>query len=404
MSDNTKTSLDTMFKYKVAKKVNRLVPENNKIQQIMGDVEAAMREGRKFLWPVALTDEHGLTYGDGTVFTYNDAIAAVYDEIELESNPIVLRSRISLSAANRMAHDEDTFITKMSFRSGVMKKSLVKRLEIETILGRSTIGLGVITGTPSNPSGTIFTATITDATWAPGIWSGLENAVLDVYQTGGTIRKAGVVITSVDHANKTVSFDDGTLAADTDVLYFKGAKTNCFYGLIAQLENAGTLFGISAATYSLWKGNTYAVGGAIAMDKILTGMSLAVGKGGLDEDSILVIPSKRFEKLNNDLAALVRLGREKKAQIGHNYITYTAQFGDLTICPHSCMPEGYAVAFPESMLKKVGATDVNFGFGGGEYFERLESAAGYQLIAQADWSPLISAPAKCVLFTGITDA
>tara|TARA_R110000822_G_scaffold22782_4_gene70994 strand:- start:1115 stop:1306 length:192 start_codon:yes stop_codon:yes gene_type:complete len=59
MSDNTKTSLDTMFKYKVAKKVNRLVPENNKIQQIMGDVEAAMREGRKFLWPVALTDEHG---------------------------------------------------------------------------------------------------------------------------------------------------------------------------------------------------------------------------------------------------------------------------------------------------------------------------------------------------------
>jgi hypothetical protein len=78
---NTKTTLDTMFKYKVADSVNNLVPTCSIVQKMTPKLSAATKTGRKFLWPVALTLENGVTYGDGTAFTYEDDICAVYDEI-----------------------------------------------------------------------------------------------------------------------------------------------------------------------------------------------------------------------------------------------------------------------------------------------------------------------------------
>jgi hypothetical protein len=50
---NTKTTLDTMFKYKVADKVNNLMPQCGIMQNRIPKISAAERLGRKFLWPVA---------------------------------------------------------------------------------------------------------------------------------------------------------------------------------------------------------------------------------------------------------------------------------------------------------------------------------------------------------------
>jgi hypothetical protein len=107
---NTKTTLDTMFKYAVADKAHDLVPKTTKLLN-MTKLTEAMKTGRKFLCPVALTLENGVTYGDGSAFTLNDAVAGVYDEIELDSAPVILRSQVSQSAANRMANDQKSFIT-----------------------------------------------------------------------------------------------------------------------------------------------------------------------------------------------------------------------------------------------------------------------------------------------------
>lgn len=65
-TQNTKTTLDTMFKYKVANNVNNLMPQCGIMQNMIPKLSQAEKTGRKFLWPVALTYENGVTYGDDT--------------------------------------------------------------------------------------------------------------------------------------------------------------------------------------------------------------------------------------------------------------------------------------------------------------------------------------------------
>lgn len=402
---NTKTTLDTMFKYKVADKVNNLMPQCGIMQNRIPKISAAERLGRKFLWPVALTYENGVTYGDGTAFSYEASIAGVYEEIEVDSYPVVLRSQVSMSAANRMATSEQAFITNMTLRSANMKESLTKRAEIEILHGKK--GLGKVSSTANSGATIVFT----DATWAAGIWGGMEGSLLEVRNGATKINtNADVVLDTVDTANKTITVtgnatDLSNIAATYDI-YFKGAYANSMYGIYAQLQNTTTMFGINAATYSLWKPNSYAVGGALTMAEVLKGLAIAVGKGGLAEDTTLLVSPTTFEGMNSDLAALRSFDSsydESKTKIGTRSIEYHFQGGILEVVPHMLNKDGEAAAFPTAGIKRIGATDIVFGFGGSDYFEKLEGSAGYQVLCQYDYAVLLPMPAKCVYYSGVTN-
>ena len=170
---NTATVLDTVFKYKIADKINNLIPSCGIMQKMIPKISKAERLGRKFLWPVALTYENGVTYGDGSAFSYESPIAGIYDEIEIESFPVVLRSQVSVSSANRMKTSEQAFITNMSLRTANMKESLTKRAEIEILHGKE--GLGVV-GSITTGGTTTETITFSDASWSPGIWGGKDDS------------------------------------------------------------------------------------------------------------------------------------------------------------------------------------------------------------------------------------
>jgi len=410
MSDNTKASLDALFKYKVAKEVDNLIPSASIIQKMLGELTPATKAGRKFLQPVALTQENGVTYGDGTAFTYNDAIVAVYGEAQIDAAPIMLRSRVSLSAANTMLDDQATFITQTKLRAGTMKESLSKIYEIECLYGKSTVGVGVILS--QTGSGLTRALVLSEATFAAGIWGGKEGSLLECRNTAGTIQNpdADIVLVSVNTDTRTlnVSGDDSDLTAcgATDIIWFKGQYANGFHGLFAQIENTGTLFNIAAATYQLFRGNVVAVSGALVMSKILRGLAKAVVRGGLSEDVVALVSSEGYESLNSDLAALRMLDGSYNGAKGENGvegICYRYQGGKCKIVAHPFMMPGYAVAVPEKGVKKIGRVDINFGIGGSDYFEKLENSAGYQLICQAEWSIFIEKPARCVLFTTITN-
>jgi hypothetical protein len=407
-STNTKTSLDTMFKYKVASDVNQLVPSTAIVQRLIPKLSEATRTGRNFLWPVALTLENGVTYGDQTAFAYEDDVAAVYDEITLDSNPCVLKSRVALGAANRMANEELTFITHMSLRSGNMKESIMKRAEISCLYGKS----GLATISSQSGSGTTRTVVFTDATWAPGIWGGLEGSKVEC-RNGATLinTNADMSLTSVDYDNKSIVVSGN--ATDLDGLtsgrkiFFKGSYANDFNGIDIQLTNTGSLFGVDAAAYALWKPNALAVSGAFTMTKALKGVAKAVGKGGLAETAVLLVSSLTWEGLNADLSALRAFDgsySKSKGENGVMAIEYHCQSGTVKIIAHPMVKEGEAFLFPEKGIKRIGATEITFGFGDGDYFEKLEGNAGFQLIVQYDWCILVEKPARCVKYTGITNS
>src|SRR6185295_7167211 len=111
------------------------------------------------------------------------------------------------------------------------------------------------------------------------------NMPLEIRDSAGTTIRGECVVTSVDLDNLTVTVNllpAGTTG--TDVIWHKGAYGNEFAGVHKILTNTGTLFNISATSYSLWKGNTYsAASAALSLAKIERAIAQAVNKG-LDTD------------------------------------------------------------------------------------------------------------------------
>ncbi len=326
---------------------------------------------------------------------------------------MVLRSQWGFDAADRLSKKgKKAVASHIELRTGRMKDSLMKFLEIECLFGRSVVGIGIVSAV--NDSSGTNVLTITDATWAPGIWGGLEGALLDAYTGASKVNtNDDLTISVVDHDNKQITVTgnatDTAAIAAADILYFKGAQSASQLGLFYQLDTSGTIFGIDNSVYSLWKGNEFAVGGALTMDKVLSGAARAVTKGGLNSDAMLLVSPLTFAKLNTNLSALRQYDQsysDKKLKIGTQSIEYGAQFGNMEIISHPYMMEGYAMLLPKNQLCRPGATDVTFGIPGkeGQHVEALEGSYAYQILCRAAFQILLKCPAKAVLYTGITNS
>lgn len=411
---NTKSSLDSALKYVQEKKINDLKP-NSSIVYDMAPMRESDMVGRKYLCPVSLSFELGFTFGDGTAFAYNDDVAGVYDEIEIDPNPVVLKSRLSIEAADRLAKSEKAMIDAVALRAGQMKMSLLKMAEIEMIHGRT--GVGTISGNPAvNTTPTPDQATIifTDATWAPGIWSGMEGALLECRNGSTKVNANGdLTLVSVDFDGKSiiVSGDNTDLTdlADGYKIFFKGAYSNGQYGLKYQLDTSGSVFGIDSSAYALWKAQEHTVSGALTMEQVLKGRAKAVSRGGLDEDCVLLVASATFENLNSDLAALRSLDDKYSPasnENGQQGIVFHGQGGKTRIVAHPMMMEGDAFLIPEKGIKRVGSTDVTFkSIDGAEAaWQHLEGYHAYQLTGRFSFQVLVFQPAKCVYFKSIVNS
>jgi hypothetical protein len=407
---NTKSTMNALFKIKVAPKVDKLVPDFSILQKIMGPLEPAEKQGRFYRQPVMISGENGRTAGDGTAFTYNASVAGVYLDADVESFPTVVTSRISLAAANAMVEGtSSSFVSTMTFKASMMKESLAKTMEL-CALGYGKTGLGTISGNPAVPGNA--TVILTDASWSPAIWAGLEGSLLEARVAGVLVNtNADLVLVSVDVDNKTIVVSgnnaDLLALADGDVIYFKGFYSNTFYGLKSILVNTGSLFGISAASYNLWKATTFPVGGNLTMSKLLKAAAKGVGKGGLTGTAICLLSSLTFEGLNSDLAALRMFDSSyspKKGENGVESIEYRYQGGKLKIIAHPFVQEGEAMLGPENGIKKIGSTDITFEAFGQDYFTELSDVAAIQWACQADWCVFLEKPAQWVYLSGITNS
>lgn len=412
---NTLTSLVTAFKYVQEQKLNDLKP-NSSIIYDMAPMKDSDTLGRKYLCPVVLSYELGFTFGDGLAFAYNDDVAGVYDEIEVDPSPVVLKSRLSIEAADRMARSEKAMISHVALRSGQMKTSLLKMAEIEMLHGR--VGVGIVSGSPAitaeGGANDLAACIMTAASWAPGVWAGMEGAILEVRSSGGTKRNSSADLTLV-----SINFDTRTLnirgvdaevgaIVDTDIVYFKGAYSNGQYGLKYQLDTSGSVFGVDSSAYALWKAQEVTVSGALTMEQVLKGRAKAVSRGGLDEDSALFVSSLTYENLNSDLSALRAIDGKlpNEGENGFEGLVYHGQGGKIRIIAHPMMKEGEAFMIPEKGMKRIGSTDITFKNtdGSDDAWQHLEGYHAYQLTGRYSFQILLSQPAKCVLFSAIVNS
>lgn len=340
---------------------------------------------------VKLTNEQGFTYGQG-IQTLSDAISSDVDDAKVRGNSLTLRTAFSYDAAANMAQGgKQAFIDATKFKFMAMMEASSARIEAQILYG--SVGLGLTSGT-ANASATSTVATLTAATWAPGVWAGAEGAEVDFYNGASLVNtNAALVIDSIDHDNKaiTVSGASADITAidlvNTDGssidVYFRGAKGNEMVGLRSIVSNSGTLYGIDGSQYSLWKGNTSAVGGNLTLKKIYDGIAKAVSKGLMEDVCVLVSPAT-YAVLANDQASLRRYDAKYssgKAENGYEAVEFYGQNGKIEIISHPMVKEGEAIAFPKGKCERIGATDLTFktpGSEGGEMFKHLSNSTGYE--------------------------
>lgn len=418
----TPTQLSGLFKEVYGDSIIQLVPDSAKLVKMVEFEQRDKELGNKYHQPVIVQNEHGITYAavDAGAFTLNAAISMITQDAQVQGSQMVLRSALSYDAAARASNSKKAFVKATQLLVENMVESITKRLEIACFYGAT--GLAT-TSSSANASATSTVITMTTASWATGMWAGMENAKINFYDAADALISSSTdsifTITAVDSTNRKLTVSgtatgitalDTAIAAGACTVYFNGAHANEMSGIDKILTNTGTLFNVSAATYGLWGANTHSAGSAaLTMGKLLNGIAKAVERG-LDEDVDVFTNPKTWANLMSDLAALRRYDGsydKRKLANGSNGIVFYGQNGEIRINSHNIVKEGEAFALPVKKLTRVGAQDISFkrpGRGDDEIILELADAAGYEMRCYTDQAIFLETPARAVKITSIVNA
>ena len=415
MSEVNFTQLDGMYKMVYADTLPDLIPRESLLQQNIKFVAGDKQTGNKYNAPVRLADSTGFTFAgpQAGVFSLNGAIALQTKNAQIEGSQIVLRDQIDYEAAARAVSSKNAFKEVVGYVIEGMQLSHRKMLELELMYGQDELGV-VSAASGSNP----YTVTISAAEWAPKIWSGLEGAKIQIWDATLTTAKhpsGGFTLAEVNIEDRqlTLTGAAANALAATDRIYLLGQYTgsafNSVIGVHKILSNTGSLFGIDAADYSLWKSISHSAGSAaLSLGKVGAGVAKCVAKG-LDGEMMLMVSLPTFQNLVDDQAALVRhaTAKGKKATFvnGADSLEFHAVNGAIKVVPSGMVKEGYAYGLFLDDWKRIGAVDYTNKIPGmGEkMFHQLESSSGFELRSYSNQAIFTHSPGKNLLITGITN-
>ena len=416
MSVNTISSINAFLKEVYGDNILDVIPhKNNNVLVKNVPFNQAEMLGSQYVVPVALADEQGVTYAGALEddFTLNGSVANASERAVVQGAQIVVEGSMGYkAAAAARGKDAKAFVASTRYMVERMMKTMTKRLEVQHLYGGS--GLAQIDGS-TNVSATETTVDITAATFAPGIWIGSKNALIDVYNGASQVGSDSFTVKSFDYANKTLTLTgasgditalDSAFPATLD-LWFKGAKGKESLGLDQIITTSGTLFGIDNTVNDLWKGQTYAVGGALNFDKITEAANITFNYGNDDKLVALVSPVA-FQGLINDEAALREYDKSynvEKAQKGNKALEFNVGGISIELKQHPMVKQGEAFLVPMDKLKRVGARKESLktpGLEGEDIFRQKTSSTGYEMRAYTDQALFCECPSHLVKMTGIS--
>ncbi len=404
---NTISTVGGVLKPRFADALSRLIPEEYVIQNLVS-FNRKKKLGSQYEQPAVLQREQGVTYAKSGAGAYHlDApIAGMVKTATVQGSQCTIRSAIDYETLAK--GDQQGEAAYEETENVILEnQALTVRHRLECSLWYGQDELGLVSGV----AGAVIT--ITTAEWASGIWSGQEEAKLEIFDAAGTTFRGECSIVSVNITTREVTVDAvpaGTVA--TDRIFFKTAHTtadeNDMAGIHKILTNTGTLFGISASTYSLWKSCSLSAGDAnLSFETCQDGGALLLAKGGKGEYWLFVSPTT-WAKMMTDQAALRRHGDPNKSTeyaMGAEKITYFWQGGKINIVSSILVKEGYAYMLQPKLFTRIGATDVTFKTPGrNETMRReLSDQAGQEVRAYYHEAIFTKAPGKACLITNIVN-
>lgn len=374
--------------------------------------------GLQYSEGIAMTMEQGFTGRDpGEDDTdMNDPVPLRIEKATVLGKILEFRSRITLELMMRSLSSKRAFKDGPGLRVEAMRDSTYKHLEWTCLWGTTPIGIVESIAAGSGASQKVLT--LTNAEWSGGFWAGMENMPIDVYDVTGVTKrtanntqttKAQVAVINSDTRAVTINFANSTDAGNVvvgDYLWRFNMKGKESMGLIPiLLAQSGTVNGISATDYGLWRGVTSAVNGQINMSAFLNAAARTAERGQTKGEVKAWTGPGNFAVLNADMAATRRFDgsySRKKGTNGFGEIEYASPTGIISLQTHTMMKNGYTVIFPKDKVKRVGPTDVTFEYQGREIFRLLENKNQFEYRAFSQQGVLVQAPARCAVLTGLT--
>lgn len=419
---NTIATLDGLYKQVYGGKLERIIPKSAKAQQLWPFSNKG-KVGSRFQKLVAVTQEHGFTYAapQAGAFSLASPVVGATAPAYVQPYQLVFRTRLAYDATFQApSSGPQAFLnaTQAVFETSV--ESIRRRLEA-SILGYGRTGLAEVDSVATN------TITITDASWAPGIWVAAEGALIEAFNgvTGTDVQRSytgtgtSYTITAVDLTNKTITVDDATNITGGDILFFYGQREasswNDMIGLDSICTTSGTLFGINNATYSIFKGTSKSAGSTdLSFDTVLDAAKEMFVRGS-DGDLRLWISPETYTNTVSDLSALVRYDQSGKMNyhFGSDMVKYYSPTGaTITIEAHPMVKEGEGFLFEPKAMMRSGATDVTFNrakmYGvkadGDNFFTELADNAGYEIRAYSNQFMFTHKPACFCKITNIVNS
>lgn len=354
---NTPTTLASRFKQKFNKDVTQAVPLTADIIKRC-EFRQDLATGASAEFDVQLSLENGFTQGTGK-YALNGAVDQVAKRASVTGYSLMLQSEVSYDAVTRAKTDDRAFARFASSKFIPMIDAFRNREEYHCMMGRHT-GLGRVTG---NSSGTL---TIRADTWIPTLAASAIGATIVAYDAAMTATTAGgsqhngdLTVSAVDVDARTITVTGtNSSVVSGDYLYFKGDySTSSRIGLLAIGLNSGSLWGIDASSYPLWRGNSYTMTTTITLGHILAAAAKSAAKGCAGVKLVCHVPVDGFQRLVNDEAALVRHKASRELENGTEKLTFYGATGQIEVVPHLYIPNGYAVLWPEDFTYILGSTE-----------------------------------------------
>jgi hypothetical protein len=399
---NDVSTLNGHFKKLYAEKIKDLIPDGVCLYNMI-PFNQAKKLGDDYNQPVILGLEHGFTYGGsaGDAFSLMAPVASTNENARIKGHEIVLRSYLSVGAVSRSMSSEAAFIQESKLIVQNMLKSFARRLEAQLMYGDE--GLGEVDSIASN------VITIYAHEWAPGIWAGSEKMPIEFYN--GTTKVGEANITENSFANRTITVDSVPAGlAQGHKIFYKGAFGKEFAGIHKIISNqTDPLFGVDASQYSLFRGNIVDVGtdatsgaAVLSFDKVEESVAVAMEKGLVDEDVLVICNPRSWKNLLTEQAAKRQYDSSysvEKMENGTKNIVFYGQNGMIEIKSSIFCKEGFAYVIPVKEYQRIGSTDITFDQPGfeGKFLKLLEHANAYELRAYTDQALFCPSPGLSTL-------
>lgn len=226
--------------------------------------------------------------------------------------------------------------------------------------------------------------------------------VLRLWHSSGT---AGVLATGVIGGYTTLA----TTLNTQHLVFESGGLTSEFVGLSAMARNTGSLFGIDAASYGMWKGNSLTSVGNLRLAGLLRALAKPINAGAQGVKIRAVVPTELFAQFANDESTLRRYAAgTPDAKNGFDSIEmYLPMKSTLEILGHPMQKDGRVLCYVPDETMRVGSQDLDFvqrqaGRSRQQLLMEIADRPGSEMRLYGSFAPIVQTPRHMLRMSGVT--